>query len=216
MISLNWFLVPIRTHIIKEGEDIVQLARQYTSGIAEPTDVIALAESVVAITQGRAILPETVSPGFWARLISRFPAKHGSLATPAAMQLAIQEVGLFKILLGCGAAVIGKLIGRKGYFYIVAGQETALIDDVAGTMWPYERHIIMGPQKPGKIVAAIKKATGAEAVITDVNDLKCVDVLAATSPASAEIARQALMENPFGNDDQQTPLVIIKPATGKR
>lgn len=207
---MHWFNVPVRTHIFQEGDDIVKFASQYTAGITGPGDIIAVAESVVAITQSRAILPETVKPGFWARLISRFPAKHGSLATPPAMQLAIQEVGLPRILLGCLAAVIGKLVGRKGYFYIVAGRKLALIDDVAGTMWPYEKHIILGPQEPEKIVSAISKISNREAVIADVNDIKCVDILAATSLQSARIAQQALVNNPFGNDDQQTPIVVIK------
>ncbi|MEW5899527.1 MAG: N-acetylmuramoyl-L-alanine amidase [Bacillota bacterium] len=204
------FTVPVRTHIFKEGDDIVQLACRYTAGIAGPGDIIALAESAVAITQRRAILPETVKPGLWAHLISRFPAKHGSLATPPAMQLAIQEVGLPRILLGCLAAAIGKLLGRKGYFYLVAGRKLALIDDIAGTMWPYEKHIILGPREPEKIVSAISKTSGREAVIADVNDIKCVDILAASSPKSARIAQQALIDNPFGNDDQQTPIVVIK------
>lgn len=194
---------------------MVSLACRYAEGIAGPQDIIALAESAVAITQRRAVLPESVRPGFWARLISRFPAKHGSLATPPAMQLAIQEAGLPRILLGCLAAAVGKLIGRKGYFYLVAGRELALIDDIAGTMWPYERHIVLGPKEPGKIVAAIKKACGAEAVIADVNDIKCVDILAATSKEAARVAGKALVDNPFGNDDQQTPLVVIKRENGQ-
>lgn len=207
---MRWFTIPVRTCLFKEGDDVVELARRYTEGIAGPQDIIALAESAVAITQRRAVLPESVRPGFWARLISRFPAKHGSLATPPAMQLAIQEAGLPRILLGCLAAAAGKLIGRKGYFYLVAGRELALIDDIAGTMWPYERHIVLGPKEPGKIVTAIKKVCGAEAVIADVNDIKCVDILAATSKEAARAASEALVDNPFGNDDQQTPIVVIK------
>ncbi|HHW43673.1 MAG TPA: F420-0:Gamma-glutamyl ligase [Desulfotomaculum sp.] len=202
--------IPIRTHVINEQDDIVSLVQRYTTGIAGPGDVIAIAESVVAITQKRAILPEDVHPGPLARFLCRFPAKHGSLATPPAMELAIREAGPARILLGCAAAALGRLLGRRGLFYLVAGRELAFIDDIAGTMWPYERHIILGPQKPGKIVAAIKEATGVDAVIADVNDIRCVDILAATTPASRKIAREALVDNPFGNDDQQTPIVVIK------
>jgi len=72
-------------------------------------------------------------------------------------------------------------------------------------MWPYEKHIILGPQEPEKIVFAIREATGVETVIADVNDLKRVDVLATTSPKTAEITKEALVDNPFGNDDQQVP-----------
>jgi len=207
---MNWAVFPIRTHVITENDDIVKLAARYTAGLAEPGDVIAVAESVVAITQKRAIPPEAVRPGPAARFLCRFPAKHGSLATPGAMQLAIQEAGLCRILLGCAAALGGRLIGKRGYFYLVAGRELAFIDDIAGTMWPYEKHIILGPKDPAGVVRSIREATGAEAVVADVNDLKCVDILAATSPESERIAKEALVDNPFGNDDQQTPIAVIK------
>ncbi|MCL6447282.1 MAG: coenzyme F420-0:L-glutamate ligase [Armatimonadetes bacterium] len=207
---MNWAVIPIRTHVITENDEIVSMVGRYTAGIAGPQDIIAVAESVVAITQKRAILPEAVHPGLAARFLCRFPAKHGSLATPGAMQLAIQEAGLPRILLGCAAAFCGRLIGKKGYFYLVAGRELAFIDDIAGTMWPYEKHIILGPKEPDRVVHSIREATGAEAVVADVNDLKCVDILAATSPESERIAKETLVDNPFGNDDQQTPIVVIK------
>ncbi|WP_243174869.1 coenzyme F420-0:L-glutamate ligase [Desulfofundulus sp. TPOSR] len=210
MMRMPCYTIPIRTHVITEQDNIIELAKRYTEGVVEPGDIIAIAESVVAITQKRAILPEEVQPGLLARFLCRFPGKHGSLATPPAMELAIREVGTVRILLGCVAAALGRLIGRRGFFYLVAGRELAFIDDIAGTMWPYERHIILGPHKPDKIVAAIKEDTGAEVVIADVNDIKCVDILAATSPASVKIAKEALVDNPFGNDDQQTPIVVIK------
>ncbi|MGI6285098.1 coenzyme F420-0:L-glutamate ligase [Neomoorella humiferrea] len=202
--------VPVRTHIIMENEDIVELARKYSAGIAEPGDVICLAESVVAITQGRAVLPETVRPGRLARFLSRFPGKDGSLATPPAMQLAIEEVGTLRILAGCAAAAVGRLLKKKGLFYIVAGRELALIDDIAGTMYPFERHIVLGPKDPERVVRNIKKATRAEAVIADVNDKGCVDILAITDKRYREKVIEALKDNPFGNEDEQTPIVILK------
>ncbi|ACX52042.1 protein of unknown function DUF129 [Ammonifex degensii KC4] len=202
--------IPIRTHIITDQDDIVEVARRYTEGIALPGDVIALAESVVAISQGRAILPETVKPGWLARFLCRFPNKSGSLATPAAMQLALEEVGSLRVLAGCAAAAVGKLLRRKGWFYLVAGRELALIDDIAGTMYPYERHIILGPKEPQKVVEAVKRATGAEAVIADVNDLGCVDILGITCPELYREVQEALRDNPFGNEDEQTPIVVLK------
>ncbi len=207
--------IPIRTHIITEKDDIVDVVKKYTCEVVEPGDIIAVAESVVAITQGRAILPETVRPGLLARFLCRFPGKDGSLATPQAMQLAIKEVGKPRILLGAAAAALGRAVGRRGDFYRVAGRQLAFIDDVAGTMWPYERHIILGPKDPHQVVEAIKNATGCEAIITDVNDIRKVDIIA----ASGGIDKKALIsdlikyleDNPFGNDDQQTPIVILRP-----
>ncbi len=202
--------IPIRTHVITEQDDIVEVVKKYTGKIAEPGDIISIAESVVAISQGRAILPDSVRAGFLARFLCRFPGKDGSLATPQAMQLAISETGKIRILLGGAAALLGRLVGRRGDFYRVAGHHLALIDDVAGTMWPYEKHIILGPKNTRQVVEAIKEAVGAEAVIVDVNDKRNVDVLAFSSGVDAAGLKKDLADNPFGNDDQQTPIVILK------
>lgn len=202
--------IPIRTHIVTEKDDIVDVVKKYTGAIVEPGDIITIAESVVAITQGRAILPETVRPGFLAKFLCRFPGKDGSLATPQAMQLAIQETGTFQIMLGAAAAVMGRLAGRRGDFYRVAGHHLALIDDVAGTMWPFEKHIVLGPKDPQKIVDRIREVTGAGAVIVDVNDTRNVDILAASKGVDPGGLTRDLADNPFGNDDQQTPIVILK------
>ncbi|MHB1042309.1 MAG: coenzyme F420-0:L-glutamate ligase [Eubacteriales bacterium] len=201
--------IPIRTHIITENDDIVDVVKKYTGEIAYPGDIVAIAESVVAITQGRAILPERVKPGLLANILSRFPGKDGSLATPPAMQLAIEETGRPVILLAVLAAGVGRLVGRRGDFYRIAGRRLAQIDDVAGTMWPFERHIILGPKDPQKIVERIKEATGFEAVITDVNDIRKVDILAATDGVDQKKLAGYLADNPFGNDDQQTPIVVL-------
>jgi len=204
--------IPIRTHIVTEKDNIVDVVKKYTGEIVEPGDIIAVAESVVAITQGRAILPEKVRPGVLARFLCRFPGKDGSLATPQAMHLAIGETGVPRIFLGVAAAAFGKMIGRKGDFYRVAGHHLTLIDDIAGTMWPFDRHIILGPKDPYKIVEKIREETGAEAVIVDVNDIGNVDILGASKGINKKDLIKDLKDNPFGNDDQQTPIVILKMA----
>lgn len=204
--------IPIRTHVVTEKDDIVDVVKKYTGEIVETGDIIAMAETVVAISQGRAILPKTVRPGFLARFLCRFPGKDGSLATPHAMQLAIQETGTPRILLGAAVAAIGRIIGRRGDFYRVAGRHLAFIDDVAGTMWPFEKHIILGPKNPQKIVDKIRAVTGAGAVIVDVNDIGNVDIIAVSRGVNRNKLMEDLRDNPFGNDDQQTPIVILKTA----
>lgn len=201
--------ISIRTHIITEKDDIVDVAKKYTGEIAAPGDIIVVAESVVAISQGRAILHETVKPGLLAHFMCRFPGKEGSLAAPHSMQVAIQEVGTGRFLLGVLAAGVGRVFGRRGDFYRVAGRHLAQIDDFAGTMWPFDRHIVLGPKDPQGVVDRIKTATGAEAVIADVNDIGKVDILAATNGVDREMLSSYLKDNPHGNDDQQTPIVVL-------
>ena len=206
----KWAPVPIRTHLITEKDDIVEVVLRYTSPIAKPGDVIVIAESPVAISQGRAFLSSSVKYGLFARFLSKFPNKDGSLATPQAMQLAINEVGLFRILLGVVAAGFGKALGRSGDFYRVAVKEQAKIDDIAGTLPPFDRYIVLWPENPKKITDEIYKRTGVTAVIADINDIRCVDILAISGVVSEEEIIEILKDNPLGNDDQQTPIVVLK------
>lgn len=201
--------LPIRTHIITENDDIVDVVQKYTGMIASPGDIVAVAESVVAISQGRAILPDSVKPGMIARIMCHFPGKEGSLAAPPSIQVAMEEVGTARFLLGVTAAGLGRLVGRRGDFYRVAGRQLAQIDDFAGTMWPFDRHIVLGPKDTQKVVERIKQATGVDAVITDVNDIGKVDILAATDGVDCEALVSYLKDNPHGNDDQQTPIVVL-------
>ncbi|MEW5762571.1 MAG: coenzyme F420-0:L-glutamate ligase [Bacillota bacterium] len=204
--------IPIRTHVITPADDIVEVVKRYAGEVASPGDVVAVAESAVAISQGRAVPSAKVRYGRLAAFLCRFAGKEGSLATPQAMQLAIQEVGVGRILAGCVAAALGRLVGRRGDFYRVAGRHLALIDDVAGTMCSYEGFIVLGPRDPERVAEAIKEATGLDVAITDVNDARRVDIIGATAGVDRKLVEEALLDNPFGNDDQQTPIVVLKKA----
>ncbi|MFA4884736.1 MAG: coenzyme F420-0:L-glutamate ligase [Desulfotomaculaceae bacterium] len=208
--------IPIRTHIITEKDDIVDVVKRYTEKVAAPGDIIAVAESVVAISQGRAILPDAVKPGLLAHILCHFPGKEGSLAAAPSIQVAMGEVGTPRFLLGVAAAGLGRLVGRRGDFYRVAGRQLAQIDDFAGTMWPFDRHIVLGPKDPQNVVDRIKQATGVDAIITDVNDIGKVDILAATGGVDEAALIQYLKDNPHGNDDQQTPIVVMVSAGNMR
>ncbi|MGI5822932.1 MAG: coenzyme F420-0:L-glutamate ligase, partial [Dethiobacteria bacterium] len=133
---------PLYTRILTPRDDLLDVIAKYTRDVVEPGDVITIAETVVAITQGRAIPPDEIRVSLMARFLSLFPQKDGSLATPEAMQVAIEEAGPVKILLGAGAALLGKIVGIKGLFYHVAGRDLARIDDIARTMWPFENYVI--------------------------------------------------------------------------
>lgn len=206
----SYAVYPLYTRILNPQDDLLSVIAEYTKNIVEPGDIITIAETVVAIAQGRAILPEEIKVSFLARFLSLFPQKDGSLATPEAMQVAINETGTTRILLGAGAALVGKVMGIKGLFYYVAGRSLARIDDVARTMWPFENYIILGPQNSDELVKKIKEKTGAEAAVVDVNDAYRVDILAATAEINHQNLIDNLLDNPFGNEDQQTPIVVLK------
>ncbi|HHX26469.1 MAG TPA: F420-0:Gamma-glutamyl ligase, partial [Firmicutes bacterium] len=57
----------------------------------------------------------------------------------------------------------------------------------------------------------IKDSLGVDIAIVDVNDLGCVDILGITDGTALDWVMQALASNPLGNDDQQTPIAILRP-----
>ncbi len=209
----NSIVLRIRTHLITDKDDPTDVVYRYTQGITNPTDLVGIAESVVSIMQGRAIEPNSIKPGYLAKLLSRFAHPDASISAVRSMQIAINEVGMPRIIAAAFCGLIGKLVGIKGLFFRAAGHEIAQIDDSGGTMPPYERHIILGPKDPDLVAKRIWKRTGLWTLVLDVNDQGTVDILGTTFPLKPyqnKFIKNILKSNPFGNDDQKTPLLIIK------
>jgi hypothetical protein len=160
--------------------------------------------------KGRAYLPEQIKPALLAKILCKFTDRKGSLTSPYGMQCAINEVGWFRILVAAIIGGIGKLLGRKGWFFIIAGRQVALIDDFAGTMPPYHRHVVLGPKDPDKVCDMIKEKTGVDAVIIDANDLHKADCVGASKGVDKKYVEKLFLDNPSGNSEQQTPIVVIK------
>ena len=84
-------------------------------------------------------------------------------------------------------------------------------DSVTGTMPPFDKCLVYGPADTDRVCEEIKNATGAYgAVIADVNDLKRSAVLGKSKGINPGQIAKILIDNPFGNDNQKTPIVIIK------
>ncbi|MBE9011694.1 F420-0:Gamma-glutamyl ligase, partial [Pseudanabaenaceae cyanobacterium LEGE 13415] len=71
--------------------------------------------------------------------------------------------------------------------------------------------IVLGPENSQAVVDKIYQETGLSAAIVDVNDLKAVKILAASKGVSIALLKQALITNPAGNANEQTPVVLIRP-----
>jgi hypothetical protein len=78
-------------------------------------------------------------------------------------------------------------------------------------MPPFDKCIVYGPAEPDKVAEKIKQRLGCYgACVADVNDLKRSAVLGHSKGLNpSEIAR-ILIDNPFGNASQKTPIVVIK------
>lgn len=204
-------IIPVPTRILTDKDDIIDVMEKYAKANVGPDDVISVAESVVAITQGQMVRPEelTISPLAW--LLCRFVPDYGSLASPHGMQSLMDVEGKWRVTFAMILGSLAKLIGKRGVFYQLGGEQTALIDDVTGTMPPFDKHIVYGPKNPNEVVNKIKDRLGCfGAVIADVNDLKRSRIVGVTEGTDGEQVAKLLIDNPFGNASQKTPIVIIK------
>ena len=204
-------ILPVPTRILTDKDDIIDCVEKYTRGKIGADDVISVAESVVAITQGRIVRPEDLKISRVAQFCCRFIPDYGSLASPHGMQSLMNVEGKWRVAAALFAGFLGKIVGKSGLFYKWGGEQTALIDDVTGTMPPFDKHIVYGPRDPEDVVARLKERLGCfGAVIADVNDLKRSRIVGVTDGTRGELVAKLLIDNPFGNASQKTPICIIK------
>ncbi len=206
---LQW--APIPTHLLTPQDQWPAVIERYIAPHAQPGDIIAISETAAAIVQGNFRHPLQIKPGFLARTLCYFFPSKTSLSSCYGLQTLIDCSGAWRVL---GAFVVGsvaKLLRIRGVFYALAGEQAALIDDVTGSLPPYDQFIVLGPQNPQQLVEEIQAQTGYEIAIVDANDLGEVKIVAATAGVKGSLVEQALRKNPAGNSAEQTPVVLIRP-----
>ena len=212
----------IKTHVITEADRLEEVCLHYARPLLRPGDILFITEKAAACTQGRAYPLGEIQARPLARLLCRFVTKtpHGiGLGIPETMEMALRECGTARILLAACISALGKLLGRKGWFYLAAGPGARAIDGPCDcTLPPYNRCVVLGPDKPDALASAVARAVGALVAITDINDLG--GEILGLSPASfgapaasldRALLREILADNPLGQSREQTPLGIIRP-----
>ena len=205
-------VLPVGTHLLGVLDDPEAVLRRYAGELIQPGDVLTIGETPLAVMQGRYHHPATVQPSALARLLCRGFHPTSSLATACGLQSLIDVVGPAQVL---GAWLIGlalKLVGSKGWFYRLAGDQARLIDDITGTTPPYDQTIVLGPEQPAAFCAAMARSLGVAVAVVDVNDLGRVKVLASSPGCDEELLERALRPNPAGNANERTPLVLVRPS----
>jgi tetratricopeptide (TPR) repeat protein len=202
--------IPVRTPFISPRTGVVDVIDSATADLREPGDVLAVAESAVAAGQGRILPLELVDPGPLARFLSGFVGSAGPLHSPEGMHGAIMEAGRPRVVLATVAAAIGRLLKRRGWFYRVAGPATAMIDDVAACTPPHDHHLIFGPGAPG-VAEGLAAGIGWPVAIVDANHQTGAWVVDASKGIDRDWLARALADNPAGNEDEQTPVVLVRP-----
>ena len=205
-------VLPVGTHLLGVLDDPEAVLERYTRALLKPGDILTIGETPLAVIQGRYHHPETVQPSTLARLLCRVFHPTSSLATACGLQSLIDVVGPARVLCAWLAGTALKLIGLKGGFYRLAGDQARLIDDITGTTPPYDQTIVLGPHQPEAFCARMASSLGVAVAVVDVNDLGRVKVLASSRGCDEALLNRALGPNPAGNANERTPLVIVRPA----
>lgn len=201
----------VRTHLLGPFDDPAEVVRRYALGHALPGDIVTIGETPLAVMQGRFRDPRMLQPTWAATRLAQFMHGEGALGTAGGMQALIDEHGALRVLGALAGGAAGKVLHQPGWFYRLAGPQARLVDDVTGTLPPYDNFVVVGPAHADDVCAAITAATGLAAAIVDANDLGKVDVVGASAGVPHELVRAALVANPAGNADESTPIVLIRP-----
>ena len=172
---------------------------------------------MVACTQGRAIPLKAIRPSKLGIFLSRFVHKSAygiGLSMPETMTMAIVECGHIRILLAAAAGAVGRLLGRKGWFYRVAGRKAAAIDGPCPkTIPPYNEYVVLGPEDPNKVAMDLaRELDHVTVLIVDINDLGGEILGSSGFQTKNAYYASLLADNPLGQTDEQTPMGIIRPA----
>ena len=204
----------IRTHVITDADKLTDVVTRYASPFLEGSDILFITEKAVACTQKRALPMKDIHPRPLAKLLSRFVLKtpYGiGLGIPETMEMALRECGTPRILLAAFVSAIGKLLGKRGWFYKVAGDKARAIDGPCDfTIPPYNEYVVLGPADPDKVAEEVSAATGFPTLITDINDLGGNILGAYPADIDREKCVKILRDNPLGQKSQSTPMGIIR------
>ena len=147
--------IPIKTRVVMPGDDLDAFIREYATDVVAPGDILFVTEKIVAITQGRSFPIDSIKPRKLAFFLSKYVVKtpYGiGLGMPETMEMAIRECGTLRILFAAAVAAVTKAFGRKGDFYRIAGDKARAIDGpTSGTIPPYNKAVVLGPDRPREI-----------------------------------------------------------------
>ena len=208
----NCRVLPLKTHLLGPLDSTIDVLRDYAGELVQPGDILTIGETPVAVIQGRYTHPSMVEPTWIARLLCRVFHPTSSLATACGLQTLIDQVGPTRVILAWSIGLALKIVGLKGWFYRLAGEQARLIDDITGTTPPYDQTIVLGPSDPVRLCQDAADALGVAVAIVDVNDLGRVKVLASSNGCDEALLHRALRPNPAGNANERTPLVLVRPA----
>lgn len=212
----------VNTHFINIGEDLCELVERYVKPLFEKGDILAIGEKVVSMSQGNTVDKKDVKIGFLAKTLSKFAKPNSDsgigMGEPYKLQLAINMKGAPLILWAAFCSAVGKLFGKSGVFYEIAGQDVAGIDGfyLHSAFDTYHDLAVLNPENPAGAANKIEEKLSIPTMIIDANDIS-VEILGKSKSLEAlsdEFLADTVRDNPAGQDDELTPFILIRDLKG--
>lgn len=207
----------IQTHFVTRGEDQATLVERYVRPLYQPGDVLSFGAKVMAMCVESVKTRDEVKPGFFANLLWRFAGINSTgvgMHEPYKMQLVIDICGLPRVLLAAFLSAVTKPFGIKGVFYRVCGKGVGGIDGFyyRSSFDLYKQMALINPPDPEGLCNDLYAKTGIPVVLMDANDIQR-DQLGKSKdfPLTDEQIQDAMRDNPSGQGDELTPLILIRP-----
>ena len=206
-------LAPVIEQIGADTEkEIAAWAQLNERGITVGVDQGSAAELTV-----RELLPQATVAYFTDKFMGYTAVAQGKIDAfvydRLQMQLAIEEVGVFRLLFAAACSAITKPFGIRGVFYRIAGTAARAIDGPCDcTIPPYNHYAKKAPKDPDQVARRLAGLLGCRVVIIDANDLG-VEVLGRSSSSIPTLfCKQVFRDNPLGQSRESTPLCVVRRA----
>lgn len=207
----------IQTHFVEVGEDQAEIVRRYVLPLFQKGDVLSFGAKVMAMCTKNVKTRDEVKPGFWANKLAPFAGINETgvgMHEPYKMQLVIDMCGLPRVLAAAVISGITRPFGVHGIFYKICGKGVGGIDGFyfRSSFERYKELALINPPNPVQLCNKLAEDTGIPVVLMDANDIdqnqlgKCDDF-----PLSDDEIQDAMADNPSGQGDELTPLILIRP-----
>lgn len=200
------------TRWVAPGVDVGAFLRDTVGDWLMPGDLVAISEKAVVVATGRGVPAVTVHPGRLARFVAGRVRPRGNsrgLSIPEKVQLVIETVGSWRVLLAVAAAGCTRPLGIHGAFYVVAGYVARCMD---GMRPPYDDVLLppLSPRTARSLAQQLATELGHGVAIVDMNDRGGSVRAVAGSVLSPRQIALALADNPLGQRDRSTPIVVVR------
>ena len=207
----------IQTHFVEVNESQAALVEKYVRPLYQKGDVLSFGAKVICMCTGNVRTRDEVKPGIFAKLMWRFAGINSTgvgMHEPYKLQLVIDMVGLPRVLLAAFLSAVTRPFGVKGLFYKVCGKGVGGIDGFyfRSSFKRYHELATINPPNPNELCDELAEETGIPVVLMDANDIQR-DQLGKSKnfPLSDAQIQDAMRDNPSGQGDELTPLILIRP-----